>query len=151
MEVMIEPASKKDCDLLFNWANDEDVRKNSFNSGKIIYQEHIKWFSNVINSNECFIFILKFKDISVGQIRINVKNKKAIISYSIDKNYRGQGLSMVMLNLLEQKIKDIDTNNIDKLVGFVKYENIASQKVFEGLKYNKTIHNEFVEYEKYLV
>ncbi|WP_236892372.1 GNAT family N-acetyltransferase [Clostridium beijerinckii] len=148
---MIEPASKKDCDLLFNWANDEDVRKNSFNSGKIIYQEHIKWFSNVINSNECFIFILKFKDISVGQIRINVKNKKAIISYSIDKNYRGQGLSMVMLNLLEQKIKDIDTNNIDKLVGFVKYENIASQKVFEGLKYNKTIHNEFVEYEKYLV
>lgn len=147
MDIKLKLASEYDCDLLFNWTNDEDVRKNSFSSYKILYENHIKWFNNKINSDKCIIFILEIKDTPVGQIRIDIECETAVISYSIDKNYRGKGLSVVMLSLLEDKIKNI---NINKLIGFVKLENIASQKVFENLKYNKIIHSEFLEYEKIL-
>lgn len=147
MDITLKRASKEDCNLLFNWINDEDVRKNSFSSDKILYEDHIKWFNNKINSDKCIIFILKFKDTPVGQVRIDIESEIAVISYSLDKNYRGKGVSVVMLSLLEEEIIN---NNIDinKLIGFVKFENIASQKVFEKLKYNKITHREFLEYEK---
>ena len=84
----------------------------------------------------------------IGQVRIDVESKMAVISYSLDKNYRGKGLSVVMLSLVEEEIRN-SCININKLIGFVKFENIASQKVFESLKYNKKIHSdEFLEYEK---
>ena len=33
-----------DVDLLFSWANDKEVRKNSFSSEPICYEEHLAWF-----------------------------------------------------------------------------------------------------------
>lgn len=149
LDITLKQASTYDCELLFNWANDDEVRKNSFNSDKILYEDHVKWFNSKLNSNECFIFILKQKDISIGQVRINIESKVAIISYSIDKKYRGKGLAVVILKLLEEKIKN-KCIDINKLVGFVKFDNIASQKAFESLKYSKKIHSKFLEYKKYL-
>ena len=148
MDIILNRISEKDCELLFNWANDGDVRKNSFSSDKVLYEDHVKWFNNKIKSDKCIIFILKFKDMPIGQVRIDVESKMAVISYSLDKNYRGKGLSVVMLSLVEEEIRN-SCININKLIGFVKFENIASQKVFESLKYNKKIHSdEFLEYEK---
>ncbi|MFW2501332.1 GNAT family N-acetyltransferase [Clostridium diolis] len=150
MEITLERISKEDCDLLFNWANDTEVRKNSFNSDKILYENHIKWFNNKINSDKCSIFILKENRISVGQVRIDIENSTVIISYSIDKNYRGKGLSVILLSLLEEKIRN-NNINIKKMVGLVKFDNVASQKAFEALKFDKKICNNFLEYEKYLI
>lgn len=147
MDITLKRASRKDCDLLFKLANDEEVRKNSFSSDKILYEDHIKWFNNKINSDKCIIFILKFKDNPVGQVRIDIESEAAVISYSLDKNYRGKGLSVTMLSLLEEEIRNSNID-INKLVGFVKFENIISQKVFEKIEYNKIIHSEFLEYEK---
>ncbi|NMF03283.1 GNAT family N-acetyltransferase [Clostridium beijerinckii] len=149
LEIALDRASKEDYDLLFNWVNDEEVRKNSFNPEKILYSNHIKWFNNMINSDKCIIFILKLKNTPVGQVRIAIERNFAIISYSLDKSYRGKGLTTTMLSLLEKEVKN-NRININKLIAFVKLENIASQKVFEKLKYNKKFHNEFLEYEKYL-
>lgn len=132
---------------MFNWANDAEVRKNSFTNNKILYEDHIKWFNNKINSDKCIIFIVQFKYTPVGQVRIDIEGETGVISYSIDKSYRGKGLAIVMLSLLEDEIKK-NGIYIDKLIGFVKFENIASQKVFENLKYNKIIQSEFLEYEK---
>lgn len=132
---------------MFNWANDTEVRKNSFNNNKILYEDHIKWFNNKINSDKCIIFIVQFKYTPVGQVRIDIEGETGLISYSIDKSYRGKGLAIVMLSLLEDEIKK-NGIYIYKLIGFVKFENIASQKVFENLKYNKIIQSEFLEYEK---
>lgn len=147
MNITLKRASKKDCNLLFNWANDTEVRKNSFNNNKILYEDHIKWFNNKINSDKCIIFIVQFKYTPVGQVRIDIEGETGLISYSIDKSYRGKGLAIVMLSLLEDEIKK-NGIYIYKLIGFVKFENIASQKVFENLKYNKIIQSEFLEYEK---
>ena len=48
MGLYLRKADFKDCDVLFNWANDDEVRKNSFNQNKILYGDHIVWFNKVI-------------------------------------------------------------------------------------------------------
>lgn len=149
MDIKLKRALKKDCELLFNWANDEEVRKKSFSLDKILYEDHIKWFNNKINSDKCFIFILYFDEIPVGQIRIDIERANGLISYSIDKDFRGKGLSIIMLSKLETEVKN-DEKYIDKLVGYVKFDNITSQKAFERLKYEKITHSDFLEYKKIL-
>lgn len=142
-------AVEKDCDLLFNWVNDIDVRKNSFNNDKISYENHIKWFGNKMKSDKSYIFILYLDKIPVGQVRIDIERGVGIISYSIDKDYRGKGLAVIMLRCLEMEIKN-SKNLIGELVGLVKCNNIASEKIFEELKYKKTVQNDFYEYRKIL-
>ncbi|WP_158002136.1 hypothetical protein [Clostridium botulinum] len=36
----LRKVNEKDCEPLFQWANDKEVRKNSFNTEDIIYEEH---------------------------------------------------------------------------------------------------------------
>ena len=48
----------KDMDLLYQWANEETVRKNSFCIGRIEYTDHVKWFKAKYNDTNCIIFII---------------------------------------------------------------------------------------------
>ncbi|EPY6470923.1 GNAT family N-acetyltransferase [Clostridium sporogenes] len=149
MSQYLKKVLKKDCDLLFNWANEEITRKNSFNSEKIAYEDHIKWFENKMQSNNCFMYIFYINEIPVGQIRIDLCETIGIISYSLDKDYRGKGLSKKMILLLESEIYNLDIG-INKLVGDVKKENLASQKIFEKLNYLKVNENNSLRYYKYI-
>lgn len=147
MEVFLRQVQNEDCDLLFKWSNDKLVRENSFNSNEIKYNDHINWFYNKLNSSNCHMFILYFTNIPIGQARMDVQNKEAIISYSIDINYRGQGFSLKMLKMLEKAAQNCNSE-IDKLIGYVKLNNISSQKVFEKLEYNKLDCDKYIKYYK---
>lgn len=120
-------ANFDDMILLFDLANDKDVRANSLNSNLISYEDHRLWFTNKINDENCHIYIYlnKFNDL-IGQIRIELIDNEWVINYSINKNYRKLGLGCLFIkNLLEKY-----PNQIFK--GFVKTENIASIKVFQN-------------------
>lgn len=149
MKMYLKEANENDCDLIFQWANEELVRKNSFNSNKIKYEEHVKWFKNKLGSADCYLYIFYLDGTPAGQARLDVENKVGLISYSLDKNYRGKALALEMLNLLEQKICE---SNIDigSLIGYVKTDNLASQKIFERLNYDKLIDNEVLKYYKFI-
>ncbi|WP_162920289.1 GNAT family N-acetyltransferase [Clostridium fermenticellae] len=149
MNLYLRKAVLEDCDLLFNWANDKIVRQNSFNQKGILYENHVKWFNKMMNFDRCSIFILCSKNVSLGQVRIEIENKTAVISYSIDKKYRGKHLAIEMLNLLEKNVGNSKVD-VNKLVGYVKLDNYISQRVFEKLKYNAKIHDNFYEYYKLL-
>lgn len=144
MNAFLKKASKDDCDLLFNWANDVYSRENSFNSSQINYDEHVIWFDNKLNSNNSNIYIFYYNSFPVGQARIDIENNEGIISYSIDNYYRGQGLSKNMLCLLEKKVN----NKVNKLIAFVKYDNIRSQRKFEQLDYTKLEYKSYIKYYK---
>ena len=42
-KLYLRTADENDMDLLFQWANDPDVRKNSFHSEPISYETHKKY------------------------------------------------------------------------------------------------------------
>lgn len=144
----IKKADKSHCDLLFHWANDELVRKSSFNKEKIKYEDHVKWFYNKLTSKNSYIYVAYIEDIPVGQIRIDLQGCNGIISYSICNSFRGMGYGEAIIRLSESRIKEEDTI-IGKLTAYVKYENIPSQKIFEKLNYIKSDNIDKIEYYKF--
>jgi spore coat polysaccharide biosynthesis protein SpsF len=133
-KVQLVKATWEDRDLLYEWTNEEEVRKNSIQTHKIEYKEHIDWFFNRINKDDCDIFIYYIDTIPAGQIRLDYKEGCGWISFSIDRNYRGQGHGGLILKLAEEEVQKGRTD-IFCLAGIVKRYNIASQKKFVELNY----------------
>lgn len=118
-------ATEKDCDLLFQWINDKNVRLNSFKTELIKYKEHKRWFQKKIQSEDTKIYILKVNSKNVGVIRLEkIEDDSYLINYSIAKEYRKRGYGTELLRLIKQKYND------DLLIGKVKKKNIFSIKAF---------------------
>ncbi|NFA59979.1 GNAT family N-acetyltransferase [Clostridium sporogenes] len=149
MNTILRDVTEKDIDLLFNWVNDTSVRKNSFNTKIINYEEHKEWFEKKIIAEDSYMFILEINSIPVGQIRVDIQEKAGIIDYSIDKNYRAKGYGLLILIKLEEKIID-SISELEKLVGKVKNGNIASQQSFLKANYKFKKKSEFIEFTKLL-
>lgn len=137
-EFELKLCSEKDVDLIYKMVNDPDTRKNSFNSNLIKYDEHCKWFKKSLNDKNRIMYILKMGDLEIGQIRLDVENTKATISYSIKKEFRGNGYANKILNLIQLEMEK--RKEITILEGLVKKDNIASRKAF--------LKNNFKEYEE---
>ena len=105
--IYLRKAEATDVDLLFEWANEPEVRKNSFNSELIDYSVHTKWFNKVLSSDNIEQFILMDDDTAVGQIRININEDEAEISYSIGAEFRGKGYGKSGAKRIHRMTKDV--------------------------------------------
>lgn len=134
MKGYLREAEESDVQLLFNWANEENVRRNSFHPKQIQYDEHLKWFHRLLISSSERIYIYVYDEEPTGQIRITMDGDVAEISYSIAIEKRCMGHAQMMLKLLEQRVQQ-DFPEIKRLTAKVKPSNVASLKVFQNLKY----------------
>lgn len=136
---------ENDIELIFNWSNEKEVRKNSFHTEPIKWEEHVNWFKKVINDTNVCFFILENNEKPIGQIRIKFDDEnKGIISFSISKEFRGLGFGKEILKLTEAEI-----SKKCKLIGFVKIDNIASQRAFIINEYKKVKQDKkSIEYAK---
>mgnify|MGYP001773521573 CR=1 FL=1 len=98
LELELKNADINDADLLFSWANDMDVRRNSFHQDTIEYDDHIRWLSGKLDADDCRILIASLDHRPVGQVRFDVEDGIAWIDYSVDAQFRGRGIATVMLN-----------------------------------------------------
>ena len=138
--VSFRPASADDADLLFSWVNDAKVRKNSFSSDDISYDEHIQWFSRVLLSEDTEIFLYLVNEEPVGQVRLKYDDETATISYSIAAKFRGQGFGKQMIHDIAEHIRPLHPE-VSTLIAKVKGDNIASQKIFESEGYHTEMEN----------
>ena len=139
-------ANISDAEIYFKWVNDKIVRKQSFNSDLIKWDEHLAWFKNKISDPQ-FDFYIFYNDQknNIGQVRIqNIDNKNSIIGVSIDENFRGYGYGAKILqiacNEYLSKIPEIIIN------AYIKKENNVSKLIFEKagfIFYQNTIYNNF--------
>lgn len=148
IDAKLRKVTLDDCQLLYEWVNDDACRKNFFSQERILLEEHIQWFHQQLENDDTYMYIYEFADIAIGQVRVNYTGKKGKISYSIDKEYRLMGHAKIMLWLLEKELRE---KNIDvELIGLVKKSNVASQKVFEQLGYKKKVEKDYLKYQKLL-
>lgn len=136
MRAFLRKASKDDVDLLYQWVNDEIVRVNSFSTGWISYEEHKKWYQELLADCNRQQYIYVYDEEEIGQVRLTMDGEKAEIGYSIQKEKRCMGHGKILLRLLIEEVKK-KYPQIKKLVARVKPENIASQKVFLDLGFEE--------------
>lgn len=122
-------ANPDDALLYFNWANEEAVRNNSFNSAVIKWEDHIKWFNARLESNNTDLLIFfDLDDKPVGQVRIENNADETVIGISVDTAFRGKSLSSKMLLMAT---KDFFARHPDQVIAaYIKTENISSYKAF---------------------
>lgn len=138
-QLLMRLAELSDVDLYYKWANDLLVRQNSFNSEEINYQQHVNWFTNKLNSSECYFFLfLNYQNIPVGQIRIDESNNEKIIGISIDENFRGKGYGVEMLNMACFHYLSKFPN--EEIIAYIKENNIASINQFSKAGFSYTGH-----------
>lgn len=136
MSEYLRNAKESDMLLLLQWANEAQVRKNSFSALEISYEEHRTWFHNFLldENNRQYIYIRDDKPI--GQIRISVNKNIAEIGYSICMTERNKGYGTKMLWELQERVAN-DFPEVDTFIGKVKIDNTVSKKTFVRAGFNE--------------
>ena len=127
---LFRSVQKEDCLKIFEIANDDEVRKFSFNSDKISLENHKSWFYDVLNDNSVKFYVLQYEDDLIGQLRLDFDEEHPVISISLNKKYRGLGLSKV---LLRKGLELID----GRVVAYIKKENSRSISFFKSMGFKK--------------
>ncbi len=131
-------ANDGDLMLYLDWANDPEVRKNSYNPSLIELENHKKWFLERVRSSTCFMYLFyTLMDEPVGQVRIEELEDEVVIGISLDKMFRQKGLSAKML--LQSTGHFLKQNPDKEVVAYIKVDNKSSYKSF--VKAGFTVHD----------
>ena len=142
MQAYLRRATEADMELLYQWANDSVVRENSFSATEINYEEHQKWFRELLEDPLCRQYIYVYDGEDIGQIRLTITDNNAEIGYSIQQDKRCMGHGNKMIRLIKQKVKD-EFPHVSKLIAKVKPSNVASIYCFEKNQFEE----KFQQYE----
>lgn len=137
VDIYLRQANSEDMLFLFDLANDPSSRANSFSTQPISLEEHERWFASKLAEPNSYIFIAEKDSAPVGQIRIDIESDYGKISFSVAQSARGQSMGT---HILKRAIaKFLDGNFcVSRIVGFVKRENLASQKAFLNADFIQT-------------
>lgn len=124
-------ATIEDMELYFEWANDPEVRKNSYHSTIINFEQHKIWFQNILNNNLAYLYLFEDQNNEkVGQVRIQKKNDfEATIGISIVSSQRGKGYADKMLILATDTF--LTENKECSINAYIKEQNSSSKFSFE--------------------
>ena len=134
--------------LYYNWANEPEARKNSLNSKYISWNFHKNWFKKKMQSKKTVLYIFEKKDVAVGQVRFERKNKIVKLSFSVCKSFRGRGLGKKMVTMA---IKKYRLNKKITFIGEVKLKNFSSIKIFKSLGFTMDFINKIYRFKKICV
>lgn len=138
-KIIFREAVPGDCKKIWQWRNENESREASFNSGHILYNQHIEWFKMKLKDENCKIFIiLSNNNERIGQVRydIDLRNKAAVVSINIDKKYRKQGAGSEALAVTAKHV--MREAALDKVIAFIKKSNIISLAVFKKVGFKKS-------------
>lgn len=133
-----------DTRLYFDWANDCDVREQSYNSAVIDFENHKNWFESKLDDNSCMMLVFQNEEnLKIGQIRIQKESdEEALIGISIASEHRGKGYAKVMLEMASDFFLVLNENFI--INAFIKEKNLTSKYAFEkaGFEFKEIINYE---------
>jgi UDP-2,4-diacetamido-2,4,6-trideoxy-beta-L-altropyranose hydrolase len=138
----LRDANTEDRQMLWEWANDADVRAASFSTAAIPWEAHVHWLSNKLGDKTSLIFVAEDEQgTPVGQIRFDIDGREAEVNISLAKEKRGHGFAVPAIEAAVRGLfAEVDC---DVVHAFVKPENIASTKAFERAGFlltgNKTV------------
>jgi UDP-2,4-diacetamido-2,4,6-trideoxy-beta-L-altropyranose hydrolase len=130
-ELQLRLCCETDCQLLFTWANDPDVRQASFHSDAVAWEGHQRWFSQKLLDPQSVIYIGETQEgEAVGVVRFHLEEDRAILSVSVAPEFRGSGWGRELITLATQTLTR--SRSPRRVEALVKPENRASIRLFES-------------------
>jgi UDP-2,4-diacetamido-2,4,6-trideoxy-beta-L-altropyranose hydrolase len=143
--ITLRRATSDDMMLYFEWANDPDVRKNSFSQEQIALEAHKNWFAKKLSDENAVLYVLEVDGVAAGQIRFDIKEETnthfAEIDFSLDHTFRGQGFGTTILRIgVEVFVRDAPKPII--VQGSVKNANTASRRAFQNAGFTEQLQTD---------
>ncbi|QNI46796.1 UDP-2,4-diacetamido-2,4,6-trideoxy-beta-L-altropyranose hydrolase [Synechococcus sp. A15-60] len=135
--ISLRPATAADEALLLHWANDPQVRANSFSSEPIAPKDHHHWFQKgLTDPNRLLLIATTVDGCPIGQIRFDrqfgsaqADVSEAAVDLSLDRCARGHGLAAALVRLGLQALEQHWGPSVEA-VAEVLTSNIASNACF---------------------
>ena len=122
---------ESDFKMLWEWANDENTRKYSFDSEKIQWEEHEQWCRQKLNDESSLILIASDScDLPIGCMRFDELSANPVASVNLAPASRGRGIGKKLIR--EGTENFLSEHRCEKIHAFIKPENLASIKSFES-------------------
>ncbi len=139
--------------LLWEWANDSEVRAAAFSPEPIPWETHVKWFRETLRGPKTFVFIaLDEDDEPIGQIRFEkIKRGEAEIDVMVARDRRALGYGSL---LIDQGVRAMArTTPVRTFHTFIRPDNSRSARAFTNAQFRhlgrQTVHgHEAVHYER---
>ena len=130
----LRQAKPGDARLYFDWANDPEVRRQSFDSRPIAWPEHEAWFARRLEEGtkqDALLLVAEDEaGIPAGQVRFERKDAWRV-NYALAAEFRGVGLGAKMLGMAIDQLRRRDPGA--RLQAEVKPDNVPSRRIFEAL------------------
>jgi UDP-2,4-diacetamido-2,4,6-trideoxy-beta-L-altropyranose hydrolase len=138
----LRDAETDDARLLYEWANDQEVRSMAFDSDPIEWDGHKKWFEKSLQDPNTQIYVAVQNGKLVGQIRFTVINDLiAEVDVHIKAGLRGNGLGTQIIALGVTHF--FTKSSVQTIHAIIKSENKKSLRAFKKVG--------FIEVHKKLV
>ena len=138
LSIQLKRAESKDCEIIFSLQSCPGVRKFFRNPEVPNYQEHLRWFEQVLQDSRKQLFLIECVEEAVGVLRLdNLNENEYEISILLDPKYQGLGFASRALTIIKERLQGVT------LRACVHQANRASQVLFkrlgfefDGLRYN---------------
>jgi UDP-2,4-diacetamido-2,4,6-trideoxy-beta-L-altropyranose hydrolase len=134
IEFTFRLAELGDIEDIYKLSNDKLVRDNSIHPEDIGYKDHVNWFNQVLSDEKMIILVVEKDAQFVGQVKFDIDGHQAIISLSLVSSQRGRGVGSMIIRESVNYLKRTFTN-VEKIIAYVKNENIASVRSFEKVDF----------------
>lgn len=94
--VLLRPANKDDCEQVFKWQSNREIRRYSRNPESPDWERHLGWFTESLQSAKRQILIIEYKGNPAGVLRLDeVKDRCNTfeISIFVDYLYQKKGIA----------------------------------------------------------
>ena len=121
-------AREEDVRLVWEWANDPEVRAVSLSSEPIPWESHLKWYAALLADPNRVLFVaVEHEGRLVGQVRFDLAGDEATISVSLAPSARGKGYGTEAIALGSQEILRSKAKMVH---AYIKPGNESSVKAF---------------------
>ncbi len=125
---------------VFLLSNDTAVRQQSIHPQTITLEQHVQWFTRKIKDPD-YIFLVVYDQQKqfLGQVRYEVKNNSAVISISINRDFRGKGLAVPLLKATAARVFKLKPE-LKEIIAYIKPDNDAISRSFLKAGYARSAH-----------
>jgi UDP-2,4-diacetamido-2,4,6-trideoxy-beta-L-altropyranose hydrolase len=134
--LQIRRATAADCRLLWELANDPEVRASAFSPASIPWEDHVAWFESKMQTATCHILVGEVEGAVTGQVRIDERpDGQGEIDVSVACEFRGKRLGGRLIDLAVRKV--FESTAIARIHAYILEQNKASQRVFEKAGFHR--------------